>query len=120
MKRFLLFVLTILLLIPSALAVEMATENQAPIAEALELTTYRDIALAGMLIATDPEGDLFEYQIVRSPKKGQLELDSPTGLFTYTPLEGKRGRDTFTYVAIDAVGNISDETAVTIRIRRNV
>jgi len=95
----------------------MDTENQAPVAEALELTTYRNTALAGMLIAVDPEGDLFEYQTVRSPKKGKLELDSATGVFTYTPSEGKRGRDRFSYVAIDAVGNISDETTVTIRIQ---
>ena len=118
MKRFLLFTLAIFLLATPALAVEMTAENQAPVAEALELTTYRNTALAGLLIAVDPEGDLFEYQIVRSPKKGTLELDSASGVFTYTPLEGKRGRDVFTYVAIDAVGNISDETAVTIRIQR--
>jgi len=86
-------------------------------AEALELTAYRNTALTGMLVAVDPEGDLLEYQIVRSPKKGELELDSPTGLFTYTPFDAKRGRDRFTYVAIDALGNISDETTVTIRIR---
>jgi len=95
-----------------------ARENAAPVAENLSLTTYRGVGVAGALLAVDPEGGLMEFQIVRSPRKGELELDQATGQFTYTPLEGKRGRDRFTYVAIDAEGNISAEATVRIRIQR--
>ena len=95
-----------------------APENQPPTVENLELTTYRGVGIAGALIAVDPEGDLLEFQIVRSPRKGELALDQATGHFTYTPHEGGRGRDRFTYVAIDALGNISAEATVRIRIQR--
>ena len=111
----LLLLLAILLALP-ALAAERG--NQAPAAENLEITTYRGVGIAGTLMARDPEGDLFEYQIVKSPRKGELELDQMSGNFTYTPLEGKRGRDSFTFVAIDALGNISAEATVSIRIER--
>ena len=101
-----------------ALAMETPPENQAPTVEDLELTTYRGVGFAGILTAQDPEGDIFEYQIVRSPRKGELELDQASGHFTYTPFDGARGRDSFTYVAIDAQGNISPEGTVSIRIER--
>jgi len=121
LKTVALLVLTGLLLAVPALAVQPSpspAENLPPAAEDLELTTYRGVGAAGSLIAVDPEGDFFEFQIVRSPRKGELDLDQATGQFTYTPAEGKRGRDHFTYVAIDALGNISPEATVRIRIER--
>jgi len=95
-----------------------APENSAPLVEDLELSTFRGVAALGTLIATDPDGDAFEFQIVQAPRKGDLELDPATGHFTYTPREGKRGRDLFTYVAVDALGNISSEATVRLRIER--
>jgi len=95
-----------------------SVENRAPAAEDLELSTFRDVAVSGTLLALDPEGDMLEFQIVRSPRRGDLELDQATGHFTYTPHEGRRGRDVFTYVAIDALGNISSEASVRLRIER--
>ena len=92
--------------------------NQAPTVENLELTTYRGVGIAGTLVALDPEGDLLEFQIVRSPRRGQVELDQATGQITYTPENTWRNRDNFTYVAIDALGNISAEATVQIRIER--
>ena len=125
MKRYLLkttglflALLTLLTLPALALASETQPENHPPTVEDLKLTTYRGVGIAGTLTAQDPEGDVFEYQIVRSPRKGELELDQMSGNFTYTPLEGERGRDSFTYVAIDALGNISPEATVSIRIER--
>ena len=119
-KSIILFVLLITLLALPALAAQPqpTPENQAPTAQDLELTTYRGVGLAGILTAQDPEDDVFEFQIVRSPRKGDLELEQMSGNFTYTPFEGERGRDSFTYVAIDARGNISPEATVSIRIER--
>ena len=115
----LLFVLLFTIAMP-VLAAEptLTPENRAPIAEDLEISTFRGIAVSGTLIATDPDGDRMEFQIVRSPRKGEVELDFATGHFTYTPEEGKRGRDLFTYVAVDAFGNISSEATVRLRIER--
>ena len=40
------------------------------------------------------------------------------GTFTYTPRDGKTGRDTFKYAAADEVGNVSKEATVTITIKK--
>jgi len=115
------FLLLLAVTIP-VLAVDLAPspapENKAPLVEDLELSTFRGIAVSGTLIALDPEGDLLEFQIVRSPRRGDLALDQSTGHFTYTPGEGRRSRDMFTYVAVDAFGNISSEGTVRLRIER--
>ena len=120
-KTITLLVLLLLMLVFPVLASEPSPtpeENQAPAVEDLELTTYRGVDVSGTLIALDPEGDLLEFQVVRSPRKGTLELDPPTGRFIYTPNENARGRDSFTYVAVDALGNISPEATVRLRIER--
>ena len=93
-------------------------ENVAPTAEDLDFTTYRGVVLHGNLMAADAEGDQFEFQIVRAPRRGEVELDSATGFFTYTPPDSRRNRDSFTYVAVDARGNISPEATVNVRIER--
>ena len=119
-KTLLLLLLLFLMLAIPALATDSTPlpENQAPVAEDLEMSTYRGVGISGSLMAIDPEGDMLEFQIVRAPRKAELTLDQTTGQFTYTPLEGKRGRDHFTYVAIDALGNISAEATVRVRIER--
>jgi len=116
----LLLLMSLLLAIPALAANPSPTsaENLPPVAEDFELTTYRGVGVTGALIAVDPEGDFMEFQLVRSPRKGEVDLDQASGQFTYTPQEGKRGRDHFTYVAVDALGNISAEATVRIRIER--
>ena len=115
----LLLVLLLVLTIPALAADPTPTpENLPPQVDDLEFSTFRGVTVPGTLTATEPESDAFEFQIVRPPRKGDLELDSSTGAFTYTPREGKRGRDVFTYVAVDALGNISNEASVRIRIER--
>ena len=120
-KSIILLALMALLLTIPALATGPSpspVENLPPVAENLELTTYRGVGIAGVLLAVDPEGDFMEFQLVRSPRKGEVDLDQASGQFTYTPQEGKRGRDHFTYVAVDALGNISAEATARIRIER--
>ena len=97
----------------------LEAENSAPIAENLTLTTYRDVAVTGQLAAVDPEGDLITFQMVSKPARGQVELsDDGSGSFVYTPYEGKTGKDTFTYVAVDSVGNTSKEATVKVTISK--
>ena len=120
-KTILLLLLLITMLTMPVLAAETrapSAESRAPVAENLELTTYREVGVIGALVAVDPEGEALEYRIVRAPRKGDLQLDESSGHFSYTPREGKRGRDHFTYVAVDASGNISEEATVRIRIER--
>ena len=94
-------------------------ENAAPIAENLTLKTYKGVAISSRFAAVDPEGDLVTFQIVDSPARGQITLDEndPTA-FWYTPYEGKKGKDSFTYVATDSNGNTSKPATVKITIEK--
>ena len=94
-------------------------ENAAPIAENLTLKTYKGVAIASRFAAVDPEGDLVTFQVVDSPARGQITLDeNDPAAFWYTPYEGKKGKDSFTYVAIDANGNTSEPATVKITIEK--
>ena len=93
--------------------------NSAPIAEHLTLTTYRDVAIASRFAAVDPDGDSVTFQIVDSPARGQVTVDdTDTAAFWYTPYEGKKGKDSFTYVAVDSNGNVSEPATVSITIEK--
>ena len=66
----------------------------------------------------DPEGDLLSYHIINKPARGAVTLSENSSSFVYTPYENKTGKDSFTYVAVDAVGNASDPATVKIRIAK--
>ena len=94
-------------------------ENAAPIAENLTLKTYKGVAISSRFAAVDPEGDLVTFQVIDSPARGQITLDeNDPAAFWYTPYEGKKGKDSFTYVAIDANGNTSKPATVKITIEK--
>ena len=91
-------------------------QNYAPIAENLSFTTYKGVSINGNFQAVDPEGDLLSYRLVSSPKKGTVQVSE--GAFVYTPKDGKKGKDVFTYVAVDTSGNVSGEAMVSILIEK--
>ena len=94
-------------------------ENAAPIAEDLILKTYKGVAISSRFAAVDPEGDLVTFQVVDSPARGAVAVDeTDPAAFTYTPYEGKKGKDTFTYVAVDANGNTSKPATVKVNIQK--
>jgi hypothetical protein len=97
------------------LAVGAKSTGGAPIAENLEITTYRDVSVNGQLKATDPDGDILSFEITTKPKKGEIVLGE-NGSFVYTPAEGKRGSDYFGYKAKDSDGRESSEATVIIKI----
>lgn len=113
--------LTGALALPGAAVVLTAAEvdNAAPVAENLTLKTYRDVGISGSFAATDPEGDAVTFRIVDSPARGAVEVDEEdTAAFRYTPYERKKGKDSFTYVAVDSVGNVSKPATVKIAIEK--
>ncbi len=91
--------------------------GSAPIAENLEITTYRNVSVGSQLKATDPDGDVLKFVVTTPPTKGSIELKEG-GAFVYTPSEGKRGRDYFGYKAVDDKGNKSSEATVIIKIQK--
>ena len=97
----------------------LAQENSAPVAEDLTLSTYKNVAVTGRLAAVDPEGDLLTFQLMDKAARGSVTLsEEGDGTFLYTPYENKTGKDSFTYVAVDAAGNTSEPATVSIRIEK--
>jgi len=97
----------------------LAEENSAPIAENVELSTYQNISVTGQFAAVDPDGDLVTFRLMSKPARGKVELsEDGSGSFVYTPYEKKKGKDSFTYVAVDSVGNVSEEATVKITISK--
>lgn len=98
-------------------AAAQGENDSAPIAENLEIKTYRDVSVGGQLKAVDPDGDVLTYEITTEPTKGSIDLKKD-GSFVYTPNKGKKGRDYFGYKAKDADGNSSAEATVIIKIEK--
>lgn len=90
-------------------------EDQAPVAQDSALETYKNLPNDGQLKVSDPEGEALSYTLVRSPRRGEVELHAD-GSFTYTPKKNKVGVDSFTYTATDPAGNVSREATVTVQI----
>lgn len=90
-------------------------EDQAPVAQDGTMETYKNLPNDGILQVTDPEGKPMTYTLVRSPKRGDVELHAD-GTFTYTPKKNKVGVDSFTYTAADPAGNVSRQATVTVQI----
>ncbi len=90
-------------------------EDKAPVAEDFAIETYKNLPNTGMLKASDPEEQALTYTVVRSPKRGAVELGQD-GSFTYTPKKNKVGIDSFTYTATDPAGNVSRIATVTVQI----
>ena len=94
-------------------------ENQAPIAENMSLCTYKNVPVTGYFQAVDAEGDPLTFQITDTPARGSVAAaEDGTSRFVYTPYENKTGKDSFTYVAVDSAGNISNPAKVSIRIEK--
>lgn len=101
----------------SLIVIPASADESAPVAENLELTTYRGVSIGGRLEATDP-GDLeLTFEITTEPVKGKVELQDD-GAFIYTPNDGKKGRDYFGYRVTNSDGVSSQEATVIIRIEK--
>ena len=94
-----------------------APAEGAPIARDLELETYQNVAVTGRFDGVDPEGDLLTYHVVKKPARGAVTVGED-GSFVYEPYEDKKGKDSFTYVAVDPAGNSSDPATVKVRIQK--
>lgn len=97
----------------------LTKENSAPIARNLELRTYKNIAVTGSFSAMDPDGDTMTFQITEKPARGEVILaEDGSAAFIYKPYENKTGKDSFTYTAIDSVGNVSEPATVFVKIEK--
>lgn len=92
-------------------------KNEPPEADADSFETYKNIAFSGKVKASDPEGEVLTFRLEKEPKRGTVELSSD-GSFTYTPLENKVGKDSFTFVATDKSGNVSEPAKISVEIKK--
>ena len=92
-------------------------ESTAPVAENMELTTYRNTSVGGRMSAVAARGSTLQYTVTTEPTKGTLDV-SQDGHFIYTPNANKKGRDYFGYKAVDENGTESQEATVIIHIQR--
>lgn len=97
----------------------LADKNEAPVAQDLSLGTYKNVEVRGTFAGVDPEGDILTFQLVSKPARGAVtQASEGSAEFTYTPYENKTGKDAFTYVAVDAVGNTSAPATVSVKIEK--
>ncbi len=95
--------------------------NLSPSASDSEINTAKNISVYSSLKANDPEGDELYYEIVSYPKKGNIKItDTATGSFVYTPANGKKGKDSFTFKVTDLYGNVSQTAKVSAFIENKV
>ena len=88
--------------------------NEAPVVQALAVTTSEDTPTHVSLVGTDVDGDGLTMSVVANPAHGSL-TDNQDGTYTYTPNANYNGLDSFTYSASD--GRLqSAETAVSITV----
>lgn len=93
-----------------------APAQGAPIAKELSIRTYRNIPYRAQFLASDDEDGELTFTVDTAPKKGVVAVAGDT--FTYTPSEGKSGKDSFTYVVTDPNGNVSAPATVTVMVEK--
>ena len=91
-------------------------EEGAPVAQALEIRTYRGIPYQARFLASDSEGEDITYAVEEEPRKGSVQIDGAN--FTYTPEGDSTGGDSFTYTATDSAGHVSQPATVTVSIEK--
>ena len=95
---------------------DVASDNDAPIAGNDTFQTNEDVELTGNVITNDSDvdGDVLEAVTVIEPENGTVELNAD-GTFTYTPNTNFFGADSFTYEVTDGNGG-TDQATVTISV----
>jgi hypothetical protein len=94
--------------------------NHPPTAEDVTCNTIKNIAVTCRFKGMDADGDPLVYRIEKAPSKGDVAIDADDpAVFVYTPYKNKTGKDSFTYVAIDAEGKESQPATVGIQICKN-
>ena len=90
-----------------------------PIASDDDATTHIDTPVINDLLANDgdPDGDFIAVNTtpITDPVNGSVTI-APDGTYTYVPVAGFSGTDTFTYEIMDPSGNV-DTATVTITVK---
>ena len=85
-------------------------------AVSLNVSTHKNVTAYGSVSAYDPDGDQLKFDIVKYPEHGYITMTGTCGEYTYTPINGYVGQDSFTYVARDKYGNYSASAKVSLTV----
>ncbi|MEA2056161.1 MAG: Ig-like domain-containing protein, partial [Patescibacteria group bacterium] len=85
------------------------TINQAPTAETDSATATENEPIAIPVLENDHdlEGDVISLVSATNPLHGQVEINTETGMVTYTPDSGYTGSDHFSYTISDDLDNFA-------------
>ena len=81
----------------------------------VEVWTQCGIGAYGSLPGSDPDGDRIVFEVTEYPEKGLLTL-SESGNYCYTPFEGAKGSDRFTYTVRDEWGHYAKPRTVSVTV----
>ncbi|MBU3711567.1 MAG: tandem-95 repeat protein [Limnohabitans sp.] len=93
----------------SQVTVTVAAVNDAPVANALRITTDEDTPSKGQLTGADTEGSALSFVKVSDPSRGTVVINAATGAYTYTPVANANGVDRFSFKVND--GALDSEVA---------
>ncbi len=83
----------------AVISITVTAVNDAPVADAQQVSTDEDQALSVTLTGSDVDGDALTYSVSTAPAHGVLTGTAPD--LTYTPDTDFNGSDSFAYVASD-------------------
>lgn len=90
--------------------------NHAPVAKNGLFSTAQGRSGNGVLVATDPDGDVLTYTVATQAVKGTAVItNAATGAYTYTPRAGAVGADGFTFRVSDP-GNLTSSATIAVTI----
>ena len=98
--------------------VSTTVSDVAPKVEASKLRANPGRSTSGTLAATKAyTGQVLTFSVVSPPAHGVVNITNPkTGAYTYTPVRGFNGTDSFTFQAIDKWGTASNTAVVKVTV----
>jgi hypothetical protein len=95
----------------------LTVTDVAPVANPGSAQTTPDNPVTATLEATRGyAAQKLSFAVVSGPAHGKVSINSPTGLFVYTPATGFAGADSFTFQAKDAVGTVSNAATESVAV----
>ena len=92
-------------------------ENSSPVACSAKVYTKTDISAFGRLDVTDKDGDACSIRVTKMPSHGRITINSDLS-YVYTPDDGFKGKDSFSYRAVDKYGNKSEQATVSVTVEK--
>lgn len=103
----------------ASVILQIAGENDPPIASDTTLSVIEDVPTSGTLNGSDTDSTVLAYSILNTPapNKGTVSItNASTGAYIYTPNADAVGTDSFNFAVADNQGLISNTGTVNITI----